>query len=99
MINKMEEGTDEILLSSMIEACIRVQRLDLLKSILHRQQTDEAVQLQSSHAYGSVIRAFGVTNNTTGVWTTWRELRTKRVSLTSVTLGGMVEAVVVNEDA
>lgn len=99
LMNSLEEGTDEILFSSIIEACIRVNRIDLLKSTLQRQRSDQKVELHSSHAYGSLIRAYGVTNNLTGVWATWRQLKTERVPLTSVTLGCMVEAVVMNEDA
>jgi len=96
MVEMLDEPMDEVLLSSVIEACIRSRRTDLLKTVLHRQSTNQRVRVQSCHAYGSLIRAYGVMGDTKNVWATWKELRTCQVELTSITLGCMVEAVVTN---
>merc|ERR1719491_2666452 len=36
LIDEIEESVDEILLSSVIEACIRIQQLDLLSDVMRR---------------------------------------------------------------
>jgi len=96
MVDDMTEEMDEVLFCSVIEACIRTRRTDLLLVTLKRQQTSKCVQLQSSHAYGSVIRAYGVLQDVSGVWATWREMQRRRVDVTSITLGCMVESIVTN---
>jgi len=96
MVEMLDDPMDEVLLSSVIEACIRSSRTDLLKTVLRRQSTNQRVRVQSCHAYGSLIRAYGVMGDTKNVWATWKELRSRQVELTSITLGCMVEAVVTN---
>lgn len=94
----MTEGMDEILLSSVVEACIRAGRVDLLVPHLKRQTSSRRVQVQGPHTYGSIIRAYGFVNDIEGAWETWREMRKRHIVPTAVTLGCMVEAVVSNED-
>jgi len=94
----MAEGMDEVLLSSVVEACIRAGRVDLLVPHLKRQTSSKRVQVQGPHTYGSIIRAYGFVNDVAGAWETWREMRKRHIVPTAVTLGCMVEAVVSNGD-
>lgn len=96
LLDKITECMDEVLLSSVIEACIRVDRIDRLRIFLRNQRNDTRFRITSSHAYGSLIRAYGATKDIDAVWEAWRELRARRIELTSVTIGCMVEAVVTN---
>jgi len=94
----MAEGMDEVLLSSVVEACIRAGRVDLLLPHLKRQTSSKRILVQGPHTYGSIIRAYGFVNDVAGAWETWRDMRQRRIVPTAVTLGCMVEAVVSNGD-
>jgi pentatricopeptide repeat protein len=98
VLDSMIEEMDEVLLSSVVEACIRVGRVDLLMPYLKRQGSARRIQVRGPHTYGSIIRAYGFVNDIDGAWDTWREMRTRHIVPTSVTLGCMVEAVVSNGD-
>jgi len=93
------EEMDEVLLSSVVEACIRAGRVDLLLPHLKRQTSSKRIQVHGPHTYGSIIRAYGYVNDIPGAWETWREMRRRHIVPSAVTLGCMVEAVVSNGDA
>eukprot|EP00442_Polarella_glacialis_P000349 CAMPEP_0115151574 /NCGR_PEP_ID=MMETSP0227-20121206/65673_1 /TAXON_ID=89957 /ORGANISM="Polarella glacialis, Strain CCMP 1383" /LENGTH=895 /DNA_ID=CAMNT_0002562071 /DNA_START=158 /DNA_END=2845 /DNA_ORIENTATION=- len=93
-----EEGMDEVLLSSVCEACIRTNRGDLLGPHLRRQKSGKAVQVQGAHTFGSLIRAHGFVNDLEGVWSCWRDMNKRHILPTSITLGCTVEALVKNDD-
>jgi pentatricopeptide repeat protein len=98
VLDAMVDDMDEVLLSSVVEACIRVGRVDLLMPFLKRQSSSRRIQVRGPHTYGSIIRAYGFVQDIDGAWETWREMRTRHIVPTSVTLGCMVEAVVSNGD-
>merc|ERR1719162_2748752 len=83
MMETMEKGMDEVLLSSVVEACVRHGRADLLAPILKLRKQ---VKAMGAHTYASLIRAHGFVRDPEGVWAIWREMRSRRVPLTSVTL-------------
>merc|ERR1719465_173648 len=53
------DSLDEILLSSIVEACVRVNRADLLHTTLQRQRDtgngSGRVEIKGAHAFGSLI--------------------------------------------
>jgi len=98
VVDDMEDEMDDVLLSSVVEACIRVGRADLLMPRLRKQRSSQRVQIRNAHTYGSIIRAYGFVKDLEGVWDTWREMRMRRITPTSVTLGCMVEGLVSNGD-
>merc|ERR1719392_379106 len=59
LIKEMEEPMDEVLLSSVVEACVRVGKPDLLASKLKQLQGSTATAIHGSHTYGSLIKAYG----------------------------------------
>jgi pentatricopeptide repeat protein len=93
---------DEVLLSSVVEACSRMWRLDLLSKVLGHFEK-EGIELQlSAPSYGSLIKAYGQAHDIDRVWGLWREMSERGVVVTSVTLGCMVAALTTNglvEDA
>jgi len=89
---------DEVLLSSALEACIRVSRRDLLSGLLSRHCTGRTGYAFNPHTYGSIIRAFGFVGNVKGVRATWEEMRARHVLPTSITVGCTVEALVANKE-
>lgn len=98
IVDEIDDEMDEVLLGSVIEACIRVDRRDFLMEHLRRYRSSRQVKMASGHTFGSMIRAFGFVQDLGGVWQTWNEMRALGVPLTSITLGNMVEALVVNGD-
>merc|ERR550532_962566 len=98
VVDALKDTMDEVLLSSVCEACIRAGRFDLLSRQLERQRGDEGVHIRSSHTYGSIIRAYGVLKDLGGVWGTWREMRMRHMVPTSITIGYMTEALASNGD-
>merc|ERR1740116_373232 len=87
-----------VLLSSVCEAWIRVGRSDLLAKQVARQRTSRRVNVRGAHTFGSIIRAYGVLKDLKGVWDTWREMRMRHITPTSITIGCMVEALTSNGD-
>jgi pentatricopeptide repeat protein len=98
LINMTDEPMDEVLLSSVVEACVRIGKPDLLVSKLQHLQGKGNLAVTSSHTFGSLIKAYGRANDIDGVWRWWKEMRTRHIKPTCITLGCMVEAVVSNGD-
>merc|ERR1719375_2415511 len=89
---------DEVLLSSVVEACVRIGKRDLLESQLRRLQETTPITINGSHTYGSLIKAYGHIRDLTSIWRCWKEMRSRHIKPTSITLGCMVEAMVNNGD-
>jgi len=99
LVNAMDEPMDEVLLSSVVEACVRVGKPDLLlKKLETLQATGKMVAVCGAHTFGSLIKAYGHAKDIAGVWRCWKEMRSRHVKPTSITIGCMVEAVVSNGD-
>lgn len=97
LINGMEEQLDEVLLSSVVEACVRIGKPDLLNTKL-RQLMSGDIKVNGSHTFGSLIKAYGHAHDMKSVWRCWKEMRTRHIKPTSITVGCMIEAVVSNGD-
>merc|ERR1719428_1348798 len=61
LIKNMDEPMDEVLLSSVVEACVRIGKPDLLESQLKQLQSSSPVAINGSHTYGSHIKATSIT--------------------------------------
>merc|ERR1719453_2285131 len=92
----MDEPMDEVLLSSVVEACVRIGKPDLLEEQL--RLLPSGVTINGSHTYGSLIKAYGHAKDIAGIWRCWKEMRSRHIKPTSVTLGCMVEAISNNGD-
>merc|ERR1719498_868707 len=99
LINTMEEPMDEVLLSSVVEACVRIGKPDLLTAKLKQLQGNDAIAVNGAHTFGSLIKAYGHAKDIKGVWRCWKEMRSRHIRPTSITLGCMVEALVSLGDA
>lgn len=97
LIGNMDSQMDEVLLSSVVEACVRIGKPELLSSTL-RKLTESGTEIKGSHTFGSLIKAYGHARDMDGVWRCWKDMRSRHVRPTSITLGCMVEAVVSNGD-
>merc|ERR1719327_1955642 len=68
LIKSMEEPMDEVLLSSVVEACVRIGKPDLLESQLKQLQDSTPIAINGSHTYGSLIKAYGHAKDIDGIW-------------------------------
>lgn len=90
---------DEVLLGSLYEACIRCgQMKHLLEYVQRLRHKGGLIEIRSPHTGGSIIRAYGATDDMKGVWDTWNDLKRRGVEPTRITLGCMVEALAANDD-
>lgn len=95
LIEVMETNMDEVLFASVAEACIRTSRLDLLSRYTKRG----GLQGLGAPTYGSMIKAYGQARDVKQVRALWQEMAAQQVRPTSITLGCMVEALVINGSA
>merc|ERR1719410_3281436 len=93
MVEVMDMPSDDVLLCSMMQACLRAERLDLLAELSRRPLGDQPF---SAPLYGSMIKAFGQARNMEQVRSLWKDMIARGVEPSAVTLGCMVEALVVN---
>jgi len=96
LIDSMDEPMDEVLFLSVVEACIRTGRLDLLSRQTEKFMQQGASANLTAPTYGSMIKAYGYARDVKGVWHLWDQMLFHNVQPTSVTLGCMVEALVGN---
>jgi len=99
LIDAMESGVDEVLFASLAEACIRTGRLDLLSEKTRQSKQSGKMIGLSAPTYGSMIKAYGQAHDVDQVWALWEEMGACAVRPTSITLGCMVEALVMNRCA
>jgi len=96
LIDAMDQPMDEVLFLSVVEACIRTGRLDLLSKQTEKFMQQGASATLTAPTYGSMIKAYGRARDVKRVWTLWDQMLFHSVQPTSVTLGCMVEALVAN---
>jgi len=101
-VEAMEEQMDEVLFSSVIEACLRVGQLDLLSVQMRKFSLQGGLAALTAPTYGSMIKAYGQARDVERMWELWTEMAKRQVKPTAITLGCMVDALVKNhcvEDA
>jgi len=98
VVDALRLPMDELLLTSTLEACMRTNRTDLVRRILQQHSGFVASQVKSPHAFGVLIRAYSYLGNVQGAWSIWRDMRTRHVVPTSISIGCMVEALVASGD-
>mmetsp|Transcript_64362 Transcript_64362/g.181487 ORF Transcript_64362/g.181487 Transcript_64362/m.181487 type:complete len:942 (+) Transcript_64362:146-2971(+) len=96
LIDSIEESIDEVLFSSVIEACIRIKQMDLLSELMKRYRQRGGFVKLSAPTYGSMIKAYGQAGDVTRVQELWAEMQERGVKPTSITLGCLTEALVIN---
>lgn len=100
LTDNLNEPVDEVLLSSIIEACIRLGKPALVaKKLAELHSGASTVKVCNGHTFGSLIKAYGFCKDTAGAWECWRQMRTQRITPSSITIGCMVEAISSNGDA
>merc|ERR1719161_1236655 len=96
LMGKMEEPMDEVLFSSVIEACIRIRQLEQLWTLIQRYVKQGGMTALTAPTYGSMIKAYGRAGNVERVWALWKEMHHRGVNPTAITVGCTVDALVKN---
>merc|ERR1719476_166963 len=96
LVEEIEEPVDEVLFSSVIEACIRIQQLDLLSDLMRRYRRKAGIMPLAAPTYGSMIKAYGQARDVVRVRELWLEMEEQGVKPTAITLGCLTEALVIN---
>lgn len=96
LIDTSETKFDEVLFTSVAEACIRSQRLDLLSAKIASYRERGMLHGLAAPTFGSMIKAFGLARNVDQIRLLWAEMMDKGVQPTPITLGCMIEALVSN---
>jgi len=97
LIESVDETIDEVLFSSVIEACIRIKNLDTLAGFIQRFSDKDVFKNLSSPLFGAMIKAFGEAGDVKHVRSVWAKMQEHRVKPTSITIGCVVEALVINK--
>jgi len=92
LLDAITEPLDEVMISSVVEACVRIGKPELLANKLEQLQEAKRLSINSSHTFGSLIKAYGQAHDLQGVWRNWKAMRTQLIKPSSITLGCMVEA-------
>jgi len=98
LTSQMDEVMDEVLMSSVVEACVRVGKPALLSQKLADLHRHGGITVTGAQTFGSLIKAYGHAHDIDGVWSCWKEMRSRHVKPTSITIGCMVEAVATSGD-
>eukprot|EP00408_Alexandrium_pacificum_P060459 CAMPEP_0171168518 /NCGR_PEP_ID=MMETSP0790-20130122/7749_1 /TAXON_ID=2925 /ORGANISM="Alexandrium catenella, Strain OF101" /LENGTH=871 /DNA_ID=CAMNT_0011633355 /DNA_START=116 /DNA_END=2731 /DNA_ORIENTATION=+ len=102
LVEAVEDSVDEVLLTSMLEACLRTRQLEMVSRILEGNLQKGHGTPLSSPMYGSMIKSFGQARDVPHAWALWHDMSARKVQPSAITLGCMMEALVSNghvEDA
>jgi len=77
---------------------VRIGKPDLLESQLKHLQDSSPITINGSHTYGSLIKAYGHARDLPSIWRCWKQMRSRHIKPTAITMGCMVEAIVSNGD-
>jgi len=90
------EPMDEVLFSALADACIRTRQLPLLAKYQAKLSSKGTSLALAAPTYGSMIKAYGQARDVKHVKELWGEMTHHGVQPTAITLGCMVEALVMN---
>jgi pentatricopeptide repeat protein len=96
-LNLIEQSAvvpDEVLVNTLLEACIRLKDVGRLTSALRAFRSQGAVP--SEHAYATVLKAYGHARALPDVMATWSDMLDRKVRPTEATFAAMVDACVAN---
>merc|ERR1719313_1671222 len=92
LVDQMEDPMDEVLFSSVIEACLRVGQLDLLSRQMQKYARQGGLIALTAPTYGSMIKAYGQARDVERMWELWHEMEKRQVKPTAPTYGSMIKA-------
>merc|ERR1719395_223463 len=79
-----------------------IEQMDLLSKKMRKYASQGGLVALTAPTYGSMIKAYGQARDVERIWELWMEMRGREVKPTAITLGCMIDALVMNncvEDA
>jgi len=76
LIDRSRVVPDEVLVNSLLDACVRLRNGPLLTQVLKQFRATGVVP--SLHAYATLIKAYGHAQQLDQIWALWRELTVER---------------------
>merc|ERR1719421_2834966 len=97
LIERAKVSPDEVLVNSLLDACVRLRNGPLLTQVL--QQFRATGVVPSLHAYATLIKAYGHARQLDQVWALWQELTVERgITPNEEVLTCMADACAANGD-
>jgi len=96
LIEGIECQPDEVLVAAMVDAFMRISKLDVLAELMRGFRARGASMALASPTYGSLIKAYGQAGDVVCVQELWQEMEENGIRPTSITVGCVVEALVSN---
>merc|ERR1719379_2848007 len=96
LLDNIEDKMDEVLFSSVVEACIRAGRLDTIATQMRKYAAQGGLVALTPQTYGSLFKAYGEGRDVEKLWELWNEMAQRKVVPTQVTVGCFVDALVKN---
>jgi pentatricopeptide repeat protein len=87
---------DEVLFHAVAEVCVRTSQLQLLTKYQAKLSSQGSSPTLTAPTYGSMIKAYGQARDTNQVQKLWSDMLQQGVQPTAITLGCMIEALVMN---
>ena len=87
LVDGMQGNMDEVRFSSVVEACIRIGRLDAVAAQMRKFAAHCGLVALTSRTYGSLFKAYGQASDVEKLREFWNEMEEREVMPTSVTVG------------
>ena len=75
LVADLEESIDKVLLSTTVEACIRINQLGVLSRFIKIQKSKGIFENISAPVFGAMIKAFGDAGNVNQVRDLWAQMQ------------------------
>ena len=92
-----DESNTSSMASSIVEACVRIGKPELLSAGLEMLKSSFGA-VCGVHTFGSFIKAYCHEQDIDVVWRYWREMSSRHIRPTNITIGCMIEAIVNNSN-
>jgi pentatricopeptide repeat protein len=96
LLSKIEEPVDEALFAALAEACIRTKKFEVLARHMPIWAGQGSPSVLTAATFGSMIKAFGQIHDVERVKELWVDMLKRDVQPTAITLGCMIDALVMN---
>jgi len=94
LIERSGVTPDDVLVNTLLDACIRLRDVKRLTSALKTFRYSGATP--SEHAYGTVLRAYGHARAVEEAQATWKDMLERKVMPSEATISSMIDTCVMN---
>lgn len=96
LLESVNEPVDEAFFAAVVDVCVKANCLDMLSKYSAKFGSLSSASNANASTYGAMIKAYGQVADLKRIWGLWEEMTSAGVTPTAITLGCMVEALVMN---